>query len=751
MRVVVNEAAESIGIVDDEMFGVAPDRPAPAPLPLVDETAESILVTDENDDIVDASSSACELFGYDRSELIGRHLPDMETDPAQVGPRVRAARAGRPAHIEHRVIGKDGEIMELESVFAELRDGQRLSSHRDISPQLEIEGALQRSERRYRSLVTNATDLIFELDLSGRILFANSASQTLLGYSAADLRSLPFADLAADQTQSGRGAVTGWLQSAGEAGSLEFEARRKDGTIIWLDVAGRRVNDASGRPPTIVSIARDVTTAKFAEQVAEQARAVLARGEAQLRTALAPLPMMVFIFDADGRVIFAEGRVLDWIGIDSAFLAAQPIEAAPRMKAELRDGYERAMQGHDVHQVWHENGLTMDVRYVPQRQGGDIIVVVGLGFDTTERERQQQELARSRASLQRAQEAGQLGSWEVDTTTLGLTASDQARHIFGLRPDGEGEPLTAEDFWGRVHPDDLDSVRESFVAGGRAGQPSYLERRILQPNGEVRHVALRSERIADEQGSVTRVAGVVQDITERQRTIEALQASEQQLRSLVRTAPVIIFATDADGVFTMTDGKGLEEIDFAPDLRVGASALEAATAALGTAVARALDGEELSDTFKLGGLLFDHHYTPKRDARGEITGVVGVCVNVHEQRRLEAQLRQAKKMEAVERLAGGIAHDFNNVLSVITGYTELALLSVEESDPLYESLSEIKQAGQSAAALPRQLLAFSRRQVLEPEIVNLAEVVAELEPMLRRIIEEDVQIETDLNPIGCTV
>ena len=88
------------------------------------------------------------------------------------------------------VIGKGGEILELESIFAEIRDGRRLSSHRDISPRLEIEGALQRSERRYRSLVTNATDLIFELDLSGRILFANSASQTLLGYSAADIAAL---------------------------------------------------------------------------------------------------------------------------------------------------------------------------------------------------------------------------------------------------------------------------------------------------------------------------------------------------------------------------------------------------------------------------------------------------------------------------------------------------------------------------------------------------------------------------------
>ena len=244
---------------------------------------------------------------------------------------------------------------------------------------------------------------------------------------------------------------------------------------------------------------------------------------------------------------------------------------------------------------------------------------------------------------------------------------------------------------------------------------------------------------------------MVQDITERQRTMKALEASEQQLRTLVRTAPVIIFATDAVGVFTMTDGKGLEDIALAPGMRVGQSALETKTEGVARAVARALRGEDVSDTFEMSGILFDHHYTPVRDRHGKITGVVGVSINVQEQRRLEEQLCQAKKMEAVGRLAGGIAHDFNNVLSVITGYTELALLSVSESHPLYGSLSEIKQAGQSAAALPRQLLAFSRRQVLEPEIVNLAEVVAELEPMLRCIIEEDVKIETHLDPIGCTV
>ena len=119
-------------------------------------------------------------------------------------------------------------------------------------------------------------------------------------------------------------------------------------------------------------------------------------------------------------------------------------------------------------------------------------------------------------------------------------------------------------------------------------------------------------------------------------------------------------------------------------------------------------------------------------------------IDITERRKLEGQLRQSQKMEAVGKLAGGIAHDFNNLLTVITGYSELLLSQLGEESPLGKEVEEIKRAGERAASLTHQLLAFSRRQVLQPKVVDLNEVVSNIEKMLRRLIGENVELRTFL-------
>ena len=136
-----------------------------------------------------------------------------------------------------------------------------------------------------------------------------------------------------------------------------------------------------------------------------------------------------------------------------------------------------------------------------------------------------------------------------------------------------------------------------------------------------------------------------------------------------------------------------------------------------------------------------------RNAQGEPEKLVIVNRDITERRQAEktlreTQARQAQKMEAVGRLSGGIAHDFNNLLGVIIGYTEILELRLGQSDPLRKSVEEIKKAGQRAASLTRQLLAFSRQQVLEPKVLDLNAVVADVEKLLRRLIGEDIELTT---------
>src|SRR5262249_8760100 len=120
--------------------------------------------------------------------------------------------------------------------------------------------------------------------------------------------------------------------------------------------------------------------------------------------------------------------------------------------------------------------------------------------------------------------------------------------------------------------------------------------------------------------------------------------------------------------------------------------------------------------------------------------------DVSERKRLEEQLRQAQKMEALGRLAGGVAHDFNNLLTAITSYSEMLLQGFPDDDPSRRQAEEIIRASDRAAALTRQLLAYSRQQVLAPQVMNLNTIVAGLERLLRRLIGEDVNLATNLAP-----
>ncbi|HTZ99453.1 MAG TPA: PAS domain S-box protein [Candidatus Aquilonibacter sp.] len=135
-----------------------------------------------------------------------------------------------------------------------------------------------------------------------------------------------------------------------------------------------------------------------------------------------------------------------------------------------------------------------------------------------------------------------------------------------------------------------------------------------------------------------------------------------------------------------------------------------------------------------------------RNSRGEVESLVIVNRDISDRRRLEEQLRQSQKMDAIGRLSGGVAHDFNNLLGVIIGYAEIVQEHTAESDPMRAPVDLIIKAGNRASSLTKQLLAFSRQQVMEPKILILNTIVADTEKMLRRLIREDIQLVTSLDP-----
>jgi PAS domain S-box-containing protein len=237
---------------------------------------------------------------------------------------------------------------------------------------------------------------------------------------------------------------------------------------------------------------------------------------------------------------------------------------------------------------------------------------------------------------------------------------------------------------------------------------------------------------------------------------EVLRASERRFRSLVENVGEIVSIHDTDGTIRYDSPAVTTVLGYSADELLGRKACELIHPEDCSRILTILNsvvenpGNHVSYTLR-----FRHKDGSWRTFDGvmtnllehpEVAGLVATSTDVTLTRQTEARLRQAQKMEAVGRLTGGIAHDFNNMLAVIRGRAEIALADLDESSPVHEDVVEIAEAAERAANLTRQLLAFSRQQILEPKMLQLNEVITGLEKMLRRTIGEQIEFVTALHP-----
>jgi two-component system cell cycle sensor histidine kinase/response regulator CckA len=245
------------------------------------------------------------------------------------------------------------------------------------------------------------------------------------------------------------------------------------------------------------------------------------------------------------------------------------------------------------------------------------------------------------------------------------------------------------------------------------------------------------------------------DISERKRREEALREAHQKQEALIQASPLAIFVMDPEGRVRLWNPAaermfGWEEKEIQGSLFPGVPKDKVAECQ--ALIRRVLNGEslngvELRRRKKDGSPIDISVFTaPLCDARGRITGIVVMNSDITESKRLKEQLLQAQKMEVVGRLAGGVAHDFNNLLTAITGYSELVLNFMEADNPLRQDVAEIRKAGIRAASLTRQLLAFSRKQVLQPKVLDLNQVMDNMGKMLERLIGSDIDLAIKLDP-----
>jgi PAS domain S-box-containing protein len=321
--------------------------------------------------------------------------------------------------------------------------------------------------------------------------------------------------------------------------------------------------------------------------------------------------------------------------------------------------------------------------------------------------------------------------------------------------------------WHRRSSHGVQMGSEIFFAGQRffitADRPQILNfllstyEMALQQNTELVKVqaALKELNQQLEAKVHERTAALEAEIAERKRTEEALRESEAQYRDLFENANDILYTLDLTGTFTSLNRMG-ERIsgytrDEARTLHVSRIVAPGDAERIQQVLTHQLRGTDAT-TCEVAIVAKDGHRVGLEVnsrliyQQGKIVGMQGIARDITERQHLEQQLRQSQKMEAIGRLAGGVAHDFNNLLTVISGYSDLLLRHLDNRELMRQEIDVIKKAGDRAAALTRQLLAFSRKQVLQPRVLNLNTVVTDSTKILHRLIGEDIELVTVLDP-----
>jgi two-component system cell cycle sensor histidine kinase/response regulator CckA len=421
---------------------------------------------------------------------------------------------------------------------------------------------------------------------------------------------------------------------------------------------------------------------------------------------------------------------------------------------------------------------------VPIRSGGTVVGVLAVAMRVPRRftDGDQRALARvaelaaiamhnarlfaaEQASRTEAEAAGRRFRALIDNSEDGITLRDADGRILYASPavcrmlGYDSDELVGRTGRSLVHPDDLavgDAVFSQVLAEPNTPQRAHIRNRCK--DGTYRWFEGVSTNLLHEP-AVRAIVTNSRDVTEQKTAEEALRASETRYRTAARATSDAIWEWDLlggavewnEGVQTLF---GYAASDVAPKAVWWIERIHPEDQArVVSGIQAVIDGggEIWSDEFRFRRAdgswadVMDRGYVV-HDARGRPVRMIGAMANVTEPRRLEAELRQSQKMEAVGRLAGGIAHDFNNLLTVISGRSELILVRLRADDPIRGDVELIKRVAERAATLTRQLLAFSRKQVLQTRVVALDTIIADLEPMLQRLIGETVELVTTIQP-----
>ncbi|OWK45297.1 diguanylate cyclase/phosphodiesterase (GGDEF & EAL domains) with PAS/PAC sensor(s) [Fimbriiglobus ruber] len=712
-----------------------------------------------------ANDAAVARYGYSRDEFLRMTVKDIR--PAEDVPALLvaladpASRTG-PVGGEWRHRWKDGTLRDVDVVSHTLVYAgrpARLVLANDVTARKRAEAALRASEARYRALAEFSADGIF-VNEGGRIVYVNPALLRILGADSPVqvLGKSPFEFIHPEYHAIVRERIRTTTEDRRPVPFIEEKYVRFDGTTVDVELAAAPF-EVGGEFAVIVT-ARDLTDRKRAE-------AELRRGREFVRLVLDTDPNLIFVKDADGRFVLANKALADLYGTTpDALVGRQPgVDLpAPKEYPEYRR-IEREVLSTGRPAATDETNTRPDgsVRWFHTIKARLTLPdgtahVLGIATDVTERKRAEETLREREDLLRTVLNHVPCAVFRKDRKSVYQGCNSQFVRDHGLASPEQIVGLTDFDLGGE--PAEIAFYRECDRRVMETGEPILnLEETQSRANGDKIILLTSKVPVRDLAGAVIGVIGMYQDITDRKRAEAAADLAQRRLRHVVASTPTVLYTLAiADdqirGINWISDNlRGMLGYEparaYTPDWWLGNIHPEDRDRIMAHTRADLFARDAVSHEYRFQHADGRYRWTRGdirlvRDPAGRPAEAVGSWLDITDHKQMEDHFRQAQKMEAVGQLAGGIAHDFNNLLTVINGYAALLLDGLGPEDPNRESVVEIQEAGQRAAGLTAQLLAFSRKAIIEPKLLDLNDVVVQTGKILGRLIGEDITLSTTL-------
>jgi PAS domain S-box-containing protein len=694
--------------------------------------------------LLEVNEAYCRMIGYSEPELLNMNITDLDAceKESDIIERINKVLAQGAEHFETRHRRKDGSVIDVEIRVHRRQtseSGYFMAFLRDISEYKRSKELL----RMFKETVENSSDAIGMSTAEGKHFYQNEAFNILFGEIGDNLPATLYVD-----ENIGREVFK--VIMAGGRWAGEVCMYTKDKRVLNILLRAYANKDADGRVIGLVGIHTDITERRRTEDA-------LRESGNYIKAVMDNLPIGIAVNSVDPAITFQYMNdnfpkfyrtTRETLASPDTFWSA--VYEDPEYREEIsRRVLDDCASGEAARMHWVDVPITRrgeETTYIEARNTPfpDKQLMVSTVWDVTGRKR----LEKEREQFYKFFQASADLMCIIGPNGAFIKTNPSCRKMLGY-PEEEiiSKPLV--EF---MHPNDRKKTLDEMAKQMEKNSSLAFENRFICRDGSVKWLSWRTIYNKDEEY----IYATARDITEKKKADEALRESENRLRFAMEGTNDGLWDVQIKTGRIYLSPRGCEILGYRPDeidslVRVWSDLVHPDDLPLTYERLNAhIEGRapifevEQRMSTKSGDWkwVLTRGKVVARDPDGTPLRITGTNTDLTEQKKLEVQLRQAQKMEAVGQLAGGVAHDFNNILTAIYGYCSVLQMKIDKDAPFRSDIDQIYAAAERAANLTRSLLAFSRKQIMDPKRINLNEIVMNVGKFLTRIIGEDIQLKT---------